>query len=80
MVQNEICRCCGSQSDFLLEGVVIETSIKYFECPKCYFVQTESPFWLDKAYNSVINLSDTGIMSRNINNSRIVLCTLFFLR
>ncbi len=43
-------------------------------------MQTETPFWLDKAYNSVINLSDTGIMSRNINNSRIVLCTLFFLK
>jgi hypothetical protein len=39
-------------------------------------VQTEHPYWLERAYAESINDSDTGIMARNQNNVNIVLITL----
>lgn len=45
----------------------------------CAYVQTEYPHWLDQAYTSAINDSDTGIVSRNRSNSQIVLSTMLTL-
>lgn len=73
------CRCCGHRSDFLQVGVLIGLEVSYFECTQCAYVQTEVPYWLDIAYTSAINDSDTGIMVRNQANARIVLATLLLL-
>lgn len=53
--------------------------IDYYECPSCHYVQTEKPFWYEEAYKEAINDSDTGIMSRNIHNTKIVISALFLL-
>lgn len=66
------CRCCNNPTDYLFSGNILNNLVKYYECPICKYVQTETPYWLDIAYNSVINDSDTGIISRNIVNSKIV--------
>lgn len=39
--------------------------MEYFHCTHCGFLQTEEPYWLDEAYKSPINISDTGYMLRN---------------
>lgn len=52
----------------------------YFECPRCGYVQTEDPLWLNDAYASAINPSDTGIMVRNLANISLVLSTLTLMR
>ena len=54
-------------------------SIQYYSCPKCFFLQTESPFWLDEAYEKAIVDIDTGIMERNIHNSLRVSACLYLL-
>jgi hypothetical protein len=77
---NNICRCCGSLVKQLFSGQLIGQSVTYFECNKCGYVQTESPYWLDQAYADAINDSDTGIMLRNQLNARIVLATMLMLR
>ncbi|MBS1486820.1 MAG: class I SAM-dependent methyltransferase [Bacteroidetes bacterium] len=43
-------------------------------------MQTEKPYWLTEAYQNPINLTDTGIVLRNLRLSRIVtsLLVLFF--
>lgn len=38
----------------------------YFHCPQCGFLQTEEPYWLDEAYQEALNITDTGILERNI--------------
>ena len=38
--------------------------VKYFLCGNCGFVFTEEPYWLNEAYKSAINISDTGIVTR----------------
>jgi hypothetical protein len=50
--------------------------VQLYECAECEYVQTEAPYWLDEAYASPINDSDTGILLRNAANARIVLATL----
>ncbi len=47
------------------------------QCQKCRYVQTEQPYWLDRAYANSVNDSDTGILARNLTNVHIVLSTLF---
>lgn len=39
-------------------------------------MQTEHPYWLDEAYSKPINMSDTGIVGRNISSIALVLATL----
>jgi hypothetical protein len=71
------CRLCNSRiSNPFSEAELLGHNIKYFECAQCEYVQTEEPFWLADAYASSINLSDTGIMYRNLSNVNLVLATL----
>jgi len=75
------CRLCNSLiSNPFSEAELLGHRIKYFECTQCEYVQTEEPFWLEEAYASSINKSDTGIMARNLSNVRIVLATLTLMR
>lgn len=57
-------------------GILFDNKINYFECAACGYVQTEHPYWLEKAYSSAINNCDTGIMSRNQSNVGLILATL----
>lgn len=71
------CRVCGGHSSVLWQGCLLDLKVTYMKCEHCGYVQTERPYWLDRAYARSINESDTGIMSRNLSNARIVLSTLF---
>ena len=72
------CRVCGAVTDYLWDGQLLDlTSVHYFECSHCGYVQTEDPYWHERAYSEAINDSDTGIMTRNLANSKIVLAKLF---
>ena len=73
------CRVCQQPSDSLWTGTLIGHSVDYFECPSCGYVQTEAPYWLEQAYSSAINDSDTGIMKRNLYNRRVILGALHLL-
>lgn len=75
----QLCRCCNSTTQHILNGTLLNHQVVYFDCPVCAYVQTETPHWLDQAYADAINDSDTGIMSRNQSNARIVLATLMLL-
>lgn len=74
------CRACGATARYLFIGRLLgQLDVRYFECPACAYIQTEEPYWLDKAYSRAITTSDTGIMVRNQYNARLVLATLHLL-
>ena len=74
---HDVCRLCGGNTKYLWSGSLLDiTTVKYFDCPVCGYVQTEYPYWLERAYSEAINDSDTGIMARNLSNAKIVLATL----
>lgn len=78
-IDNNNCRVCNAPSKLFSTGKILDLSVQYFECEKCGYVQTENPYWLEQAYEDVINISDTGIMSRNKSNTKIVTVTLLLL-
>jgi len=71
------CRLCNSGIDQPFSSAfLLGREVEYFDCATCGYVQTENPTWLEEAYASPINPSDTGIMARNISNVGLVLATL----
>ena len=72
--------CFKSLTKSLFSAQLFKKNVAYFECLNCGYVQTEEPYWLDKAYASTINICDTGIMSRNLSNLSFVLATLILMK
>lgn len=71
------CRLCNVPiSSTFAKATMLERDVLYYDCPSCGYLQTEEPTWLEEAYASPINSSDTGIMARNISNVPIVIATL----
>ena len=60
------CKICQGQTQLKFESLVLKKyKVKYFQCPDCQFLFTEEPYWLSEAYQHAINVSDTGLLSRN---------------
>ncbi len=76
-----ICKICSTKSEpFSQAEILNKYSIQYYKCPDCGFIQTEEPYWLAEAYSEVINRSDIGLLTRNIELSKTtnVILTLLF--
>lgn len=73
------CRVCKRSTEFVSAEILLQRAVSYFECQNCGFIQTEAPYWLEEAYTETINLSDTGIVARNLTNRKFVIPTLFAL-
>lgn len=71
---------CGNQLEYVFSHLVLgKYHVKYFVCRNCKLLQTEKPYWLEEAYNSVISVEDTGIMRRNIMLCKIASVIIYFL-
>jgi hypothetical protein len=44
----------------------------YYYDEEAKYIFVDKPFWLDEAYDAAISITDTGILSRNENNFRVV--------
>ena len=67
------CKICNSETTEQFSALVLNKhTVRYFLCGKCFFLQTEEPYWLDEAYRNTINTSDTGVVARSIFFSKIV--------
>lgn len=68
------CKICGVQNKEIFKAELLwKYTVSYFYCSHCWFLQTEEPTWLKEAYESPINIEDTGILSRNLFLSKITL-------
>ncbi len=73
------CKICGGVSAFVFKAKMLyKYEVWYYSCMRCGFLQTEEPFWLDEAYQSAINVYDTGILNRNDILARKLALLLFF--
>ena len=75
------CKICSVNSEiFFSELILNKYNVRYYKCPKCNFIQTEKPFWLDEAYSNSMTKYDIGILWRNnlMANRLIVFLRLFF--
>jgi len=61
------CKICGNAtSEIFRQTILKKYLVTYFHCPVCGFLQTEHPYWLKEAYQQPINITDTGILQRNL--------------
>jgi hypothetical protein len=75
-----ICKICSSNSELFSKTEILKKyNIQYFKCPDCGFIQTENPYWLEEAYSEAINRSDIGLLTRNLELSKITKAVLIFL-
>ena len=75
------CKICSANASIFSETKILNKyDIKYYQCYSCGFIQTEEPYWLEESYSEVINRSDIGLLSRNIELVKItkVLISFFF--
>jgi len=74
------CPVCGHPTKIYFEATVLrEYRADYFFCRACGLLQSEHPFWLEKAYAAAIAAEDTGLVRRNLQASRILAPLLLFL-
>jgi hypothetical protein len=60
------CRLCGSEVLACGQQVLLRHyQVQYFQCPICALIQTETPTWLDVAYDKAISSFDTAAIQRN---------------
>lgn len=62
------CNICQTPQEHIFTGIILQKyKIKYYLCPKCGFINTEKPYWLEEAYSDAIADSDTGYVYRNLD-------------
>lgn len=73
------CKICSSEvKKNFKKKILNKYDVQFFHCNNCGFLFTEEPYWLAEAYNSAINISDTGILDRNIYFSKVVSSLIYF--
>ncbi len=67
------CPICNSVGKEIFTGKILKKyDVKYYQCPECALVYTESPYWLSEAYSDAISRYDTGVMQRNVMDVLLV--------
>jgi hypothetical protein len=73
------CKICDQDNNKIFNAKILNKyDVEYFHCSNCGFLQTEEPYWLEEAYTESINVSDTGIMSRNLSLSQLSTLIIYF--
>lgn len=74
------CPVCDGQQEFQFTAEILRRhQIKYFRCGTCGLLQTETPYWLDEAYDQAIAETDTGLVRRNLGISMRLASLLYFM-
>jgi len=74
------CRICTAQAKRVFSARVMNKfDVEYYSCDNCEYLFTENPHWLDEAYERAINISDTGIISRNQHFTKFLSSIIYFL-
>jgi hypothetical protein len=73
------CRICASSSQECFKARILRKyDISYYLCETCGSLQTEEPYWLEEAYQSSINVSDTGGLLRSLSLAEITSILIYF--
>ena len=66
------CLVCGQRSEPVFTATVRgRFAARFARCQACGFVQAIDPDWLDAAYESAINETDLGLVSRSVRMARL---------
>jgi hypothetical protein len=66
------CKICGGTSEYVFNKIILfKYDVSFFKCVNCGFMQTEEPYWIQEAYSSPLSATDTGLIMRPMNFSRV---------
>lgn len=75
------CKVCAKDAVPVFQAKILgKYQAQYFHCRSCSYLTAENPFWLEEAYHDPINLTDTGILERNLyaaEKSAVLIYSLF---
>ena len=72
MQREKFCNNCEFPNELFGTGLVLNKyDVRFFRCPACGFIQTETPYWLEEAYSKAIASSHIGYVSRNVRMARV---------
>ena len=78
------CRLCSGKVDQIFTASILRChKVPFVCCSRCSLLQAANPFWLEEAYKDSINISDTGILARNLSardKTSIILWLMYGLR
>jgi hypothetical protein len=67
MSDNQNCRLCdGPLTAYAQQTLLGKHEVAYFRCESCKSLQTETPYWLDEAYDPALPNYDVGACERNL--------------
>jgi hypothetical protein len=73
------CKVCGEKAEKKFSSLIMNKyNADYYLCSRCGFLFADEPSWLNEAYKKPINLTDTGLVNRNIYFSQLVTVILYF--
>lgn len=59
----------GNMVPFFSARILDKYDVQYYVCEECSLIQSETPYWLDEAYDRALAVCDTGVMERNLHNA-----------
>lgn len=75
------CRLCGESAPIAFIRPVYDVSaVAYYHCDSCGFTETEEPSWLERAYETPIHASDTGMVRRNLAMQGVLAVFMWLMR
>jgi hypothetical protein len=73
MTEEVKCPISGKSMSFVFSEIVLNKyKVKYYYCKESGLLKTETPYWLEEAYQSAISETDVGIAARSIANSTML--------
>ena len=64
-----ICGICQTESARFGEAILLDKyRVQHSGCPKCGFIQTEKPYWLNEAYAEALVAADVGVYAKKFAN------------
>lgn len=67
------CKICKHKTQHIFTNEIMNKyDVKYYQCPNCFFIQTEEPYWLTEAYSSAIANNDLTILERGYKDTIIL--------
>lgn len=73
------CKICQQENKKIFSARVLNKyEVSYFYCSHCGLIAPEEPYWLGEAYASPINISDTGLVKRNLALAVLTLNVVYY--
>ena len=74
------CKICGHTASLRFSVEILNKYPgEFLSCPNCKFLFAGNPTWLQEAYKNAINLTDTGLVERNISFHKVLSLLIYLL-